>query len=90
MAKLIATVENFEIWKQKTVVIVMENDELFCNLRKADRGFNDPEAFVRRILDGRVQVAEEREAANEERKAKLEPYLADRRDRVAAQPMFAF
>lgn len=89
-AKLIATVEAFEIYKAGHVVIIQENGEFFCNLRKADRGFADPAAFVESIVASRAEAQGEWAAISNERKERLEAYLSARRDRVEASPQFAF
>lgn len=88
--KLIHTNGPFEIYKAGHVLIINEGGEFFCNLRKADSGFRDPAHFVAEILRCRAEAAAEWAAVSEERKARLETYLAARRGRVEAQPMFAF
>jgi len=88
--KLILTNGPFEVYKVGAVLIVNENGDLFCNLRKADRGYANPAFFVSEILRSRAEAAAEWAAVSDERKARLEAYLASRRGRVEAQPRFAF
>lgn len=88
--KLIGSVEAFEIYKAGHVVIIQENGEFFCNLRKTDRGFHNPVAFVESIVATRAEAQAEWAAISDDRKTRLETYLAARRDRVEAAPQFAF
>ena len=84
--KLIHTNGPFELYRAGHVLIIQQDGEFFCNLRKADNGFRDPAHFVAEILRCRAEAAAEWAAVSAERKARLEVYLAARRDRVAAQP----
>jgi hypothetical protein len=88
--KLIYVNGPFEVYKAGHVLIINENGEFFCNLRKADNGFSNPPHFVDEILRCRADAAAEWAAVSDERKARLESYLASRRGRVEAQPAFAF
>lgn len=88
MAKLIHTNGPFEAYKAGHVLIIQEGGEFSFDLRKADRGFSDPVAFIADILRVRAECAATWAAVSEERKARLETYLAARRDRVEAQPYF--
>lgn len=78
----------FEVYKAGHIVIINEDGEFFCNLRKADNGFGNPAGFVDGIIASRAEAKAEWAAVSEERKARLETYLAARRVRVEAQPMF--
>lgn len=80
----------FEVYKAGHVVIINENGELFCNLRKADSGFGNPAGFVDSIVAARAEAKTVWAAVSEERKERLETYLAARRGRVEAQPQFMF
>lgn len=89
-AKLIYSNGPFDVYKVRQVLIINENGELFCNLRKSDNGFHNPAGFVDGILASRAEAKAEWAAVSDERKARLETYLASRRDRVEAQPQFMF
>lgn len=87
-AKLIHTNGPFEVYRAGHVLIIQENGEFSFNLRKADRGFSDPVSFIADILRVRAECAATWAAVAEERKARLETYLASRRERREAQPYF--
>lgn len=88
--KLIVAIEGFEIYRAGHVLIVQENGEFFCNLRKSDRGFGNPTHWLGELLASRAEAEADKVRARAIREADARTYLAARADRVDAQPAFAF
>lgn len=88
--KLIVANGPFEVYRAGHVLIIQRDGEFHCNLRKADRGFADPAAWIADILRVEAEVAAEGQTETQARRARVDAYLAERADRAAAQPGFAF
>jgi hypothetical protein len=83
--KLIVAKAGFEIYRAGHVLIIQEGGEFFCNLRKADRGFASPEAWLDELLASRREAEEDRARARAIRTANAAAYLAERAARVDNQ-----
>lgn len=88
--KLIVTTGPFDVYRAGHVLIVNRDDEFFCNLRKADRGFANPAGWVEDLLRCEAEEEDRRTAAKADRLARVAEYCAGRAARRALSPQFAF
>jgi hypothetical protein len=88
--KLIVTNGPFDVYRAGHVLIINRDDEFFCNLRKADRGFADPAGWVADLIRCEAEEAEFRDAAKADRFARAAAYCADRAARALRAPQFQF
>lgn len=85
-AKLIHANGPFEVYRLGHVLIVNENGEFCCNLRKADNGFANPESWIANIIRANAQADQDRARADKIRREEIARYLAKRAERAKAQP----
>lgn len=88
--KLIVTNGPFDVYRSGQVLIVNRDDEFFCNLRRADRGFGDPAGWVSDLIRCEAEEAEFRAFAKADRVARAATYCAERAARALRSPQLQF
>ena len=88
--KLIVSTGPFDVFRAGHVLIVNRDDEFFCNLRKADRGFANPAGWVDDLLRCEAEEEDHRTAVKADRLARVADYCASRAARLARSPQLQF
>ena len=88
--RLIVANGPFEVYRSGQTLIVNRDDEFYCNLRRTDRGFANPEGWVEDLLRVEAEEADFRAVARADRYARVATYCAERAARALRSPQFQF